>query len=180
MKKIISITLMLVCFLTAFLGGCGKEKTHTVTIYSSKLSQEELDDLDAFAEKNGYLSARYSKRDGLVYVTLDETNYDSMMYSIGVSVIRNVYGLMEDKEYSYIKKIDRNDNFSEMKVFVEKKGFEKSGQGELLSTYIGNSCVVYLKYDTELKTKEKVCTVTFYDEKTEEVLLEDSYSVNDN
>ena len=173
MKKKLVLLLVLVLALSALLCGCKKDNTVKVTINSSSLSQEELDDLDAFAVANGFMSAKLNK-DGTVTLIIDETQHDKLLYSLGVSVIRNVYGMIDSEEYPYVKDIERNDDFTSITIFVDRDKYEKSGDGNLCSVFTGNCCMVYLKY-TEYKEKDKICTVTVADYKTKEEISKEVY-----
>ena len=173
MKKKIVLLLVLTLAFSALLCGCKKDNTVKVTISSSSLSQKELDDLDAFAVANGFLSAKLNK-DGTVSLVIDKTEHDKLLYSLGVSVIRNVYGIIDSEDYPYVKDIERNDDFTSMKIFVDRDEYEKSGDGNLCSIFVGNCCMVYLKY-TEYKQQDKICTVTVADYKTKEEITKDVY-----
>lgn len=177
MKKALSLVLLLSVLTGVFLCGCSKKSDKvTVTINTAALSPKELSDLDKFAEENGYESAKFNKRKGVIEVVIDDTEHEKLTYTLGVSVIRNVYSLIDSEEYPFIKKIQRNDIFSEMTVLVKKSAYEKSGRGDEISDFIGNCCVTYLTYE-DLKEKEKVCTVKIADEKTGDILHEKTYSV---
>ena len=173
MKKAAVLLLVLVLAISSLLCACKKDNIVKVSIDSSSLSQEELDDLDAFAVANGFLSAKLNK-DGTVTLVIDELDHDKLLYSLGVSVIRNVYGMIDSEEYPYIKDIERNDDFTSITIFVDRDKYEKSGDGNLCSVFAGNSCMVYLKY-TEYKQQDKICTVTIADYQTKEEISKDVY-----
>lgn len=177
MKKIISILMILTVFVSVFMCGCSKkDEKITVSINTAALSPQELSDLDKFAEDNGYLSAKLNKRKGVIEVVLDETEHAKLTYSLGVSVIRNVFGLIESEQYPYIKNVKRNDIFSDMTILVNKSEYEKANKGDEISDFVGDCCVIYLTYE-DLKESEKVCTVKIADEKTGDILSEKTYSV---
>ena len=173
MKK--KIVLLLVCVLafSSVLCACKKKDTVKVSINSSSLSEEELSDLDAFAAANGFLSAKLNK-DGTITLIIDETEHNKLLYALGVSVIRNVYGMIGSEEYPYVKDIERNDDFTRITIFVDRAEYEKSGDGNLCSVFAGNCCMVYLKY-TEYKEKDKICTITVADYETKEEITKDVY-----
>lgn len=180
MKKITAAVLALCVLFTCALIGCGKDDGKVrVNISAQSLSQDELDDLDSYAEKNGFESAEYNKRKGIIEVEIDETDYDTLMYKIGVAVIKNVYGLMNsDSDYPYIKNIDRNKDFSEMKIDVVKSEYEKDSTSELMVELVGQSCLVYQSY-TQSDRDDQHCTVTVRDNDTKEVLYEKTYTQDD-
>lgn len=178
MKKILCFTMALMLLLSVCLCGCGKSNKVTVSINASTLSQEELSDLEKFARDNGFESAVYNKRKGIIEVTLSDTEHDTLTYSLGVTVIRNVFGMIGSEEYPYIKDVDRNDNFTEMTVFVKRSAYEKAKKGIEISDYIGKCCLVYLNYE-DLETEDKKCSVKIVDNKTKELLSEKTYSVED-
>ena len=178
MKKALCVILALLVCVSVFFCGCGKSDKVTVTINASTLSQAELSDLEKFARDNGFDKAVYNKRKGVIEVTLGDTEHDKLTYSLGVTVIRNVYGLIDSEEYPYIKAVERNDIFSEMKVLVKQSAYEKAGKGEEISDYVGKCCLVYLNYE-DMANEDKVCTVKIADEKTGVILSEKTYSVAD-
>lgn len=171
------LAVIIVCA-SVFFCGCGKNKKVTVSINPLTLSPAELADLDKFAEDNGYLSAKMNQRKGVIEVVLDDTEHDKLTYSLGVSVIRNVYSLIDSDEYPYIKDIKRNDIFSDMTVLVNKTAFEKAGKANEIMDLIGENCLLYLSYE-DLKEKDKVCSVKIADKKSGDVLSEKTYSVKD-
>lgn len=177
MKKALSLVLIFSLAVTVFLCGCSKKNEKvTVSINTAALSPKELSDLDKFAEENGYESAKFNKRKGVIEVVIDDTEHEKLTYTLGVSVIRNVYALIESEEYPYITNIQRNDIFSDMTVLVEKSAYEKDGRGDEISDFIGDCCITYLTYEN-LKESEKVCCVKIADEKTGDILSEKSYSI---
>lgn len=180
MKKISVSILALTLLLSICLLGCGKNSERAkVNISASSLSQADLDDLDGYAQKNGFQSAKYDEKNGVISVEIDEDDYDILMYKIGVAVIENVYGLMNsDTDYPYIKNIERNKDFSEMKVDVEKSDYEKDETSSLMVELIGQSCLVYQGY-TENDRKDQKCTVIIRDADTKEVLLKQIFNQED-
>ncbi len=180
MKKIATAILALTLALSCVLLGCGKDDGKVrVNISAQSLSQDELDNLSDYAEKNGFESAEYNKRKGIIEVEIEENDYDMLMYKIGVAVIKNVYGLMNsDSDYPYIKNIDRNKDFSEMKIDVVKVDYEKDSTSALMVELVGQSCLVYQSY-TQTDRDEQNCTVTVRDVDTKEVLYEKVFTQDD-
>lgn len=178
MKKTLCFVIALVLLLSVCLCGCGKSDKVTVSINASTLSQEELSDLEKFARDNGFESAVYNKRKGIIEVTLGTTEHDKLTYSLGVTVIRNVFGMIDSEDYPYIKDVERGDKFTEMTVFVKRDAYEKAEKCEEISDYVGKCCLVYLNYE-DFEMKDKKCTVKIADYKTKTVLSEKTYSVED-
>lgn len=180
MKKITAAVLALSVLLTCMLLGCGKDDGRVrVNISAQSLSQDELDDLDSYAEKNGFESAEYNKRKGIIEVEIEDNDYDMLMYKIGVAVIKNVYSLMNsDSDYPYIKNIDRNKDFSEMKIDVVKADYEKDSTSALMVELVGQSCLVYQSY-TQSDRDEQHCLVTVRDNETKEILYEQDFKQED-
>lgn len=177
MKKALCLILSLLVCIPVLFCGCGKDEIVTVTINAATLSPAELSDLEKFAKDNGFESATYNKRKGVVEVKLGSLEHDKLTYSLGVTVIRNVYAMIESEQYPYIKDIRRNDIFSDMTVLVSKKAYEKANAADEISDFIGNCCLVYLKYE-DMKEADKVCNVTIKDVKSGAVLSEKTYSVS--
>lgn len=180
MKKTLSALIAFVLLMSCFMLGCGKKDGRvTVNISADSLSQAELDDLGSYAKKNGFESAKYNKRDGTVSVVIDDNDYDMLMYKLGVAVISNVYGLMNsDTDYPYIKNIERNKDFSEMKIDVVKSDYEKDSDSPLMIELVGQSCLVYQSY-TETDRKDQHCTVIVRDKDTKEVLYKQTFNQED-
>ncbi len=178
MKKILCVIFALLMLVCVCMCACGKSDKVTVSINASALSAEELSDLEKFARDNGFDKAVYNKRKGIIEVTLGETEHDKLTYSLGVTVIRNVFSMIDSEEYPYIKDVERNGNFTEMTVFVEKDAYEKDSQGDKISDYVGKCCLVYLNYE-DYELKDKKCRVKIADAKTKTLLKERFYSVED-
>lgn len=179
MKKTLSLILALtVCVLVCFTGCGNGNKVVTVSINASTLSQEELSDLEKFARDNGFESAKFNKRKGIVEVKLGTIEHDKLTYSLGVTVIRNVYGMIDSEEYPYIKDVKRNDLFTEMTVLVDSAAYEKADVGDEVSDFVGNCCLVYLNYE-DMDMADKKCTVRIADAKSEMILSEKTYSVEE-
>lgn len=179
-KKIaIIIAVAVVCIVAAVLAFTGGDKQERVKIDISagSISKADLEDLDAYAEKHGYVSAKYNKRDGTVTVVLDDMDHKKLLYQLGVSVISNVYGMMNSDSpyYDVIKDIERNDNFTEMKIDVDRELYEKDPSNSAMITLTGNSCLVYLSY-TDMPKEEQVCAVTVRDALTKEVIAEQVFT----
>ncbi len=181
MKKILVTVVALTMLLSCFLLGCGKDDGRArVDISASSLSKADLDDLDGYAEKNGFQSAKYDEKKGIISVEIDEDDYDILMYKLGVAVIENVYGLMNsDTDYPYIKNIERNKDFSEMKIDVVKSDYEKDSTSSFMVELVGQSCLVYQSY-TENDIKDQKCTVIIRDADTKEVLLKQVFDQSEN
>lgn len=180
MKRALAAIVALTLIISCFMMGCGKKDGRvTVDISADSLSEAELNDLGSYAEKNGFKSAKYNKRDKTVSVVIDDDDYDMLMYKIGVAVISNVYGLMNsDTDYPYIKNIERNKDFSEMKIDVVKSDYEKDSDSPLMIELVGQSCLVYQSY-TETKRKDQHCTVIVRDKDTKEVLEKKTFNQED-
>ncbi len=180
MKKILVSVVALTMLLSCFMLGCGKNDGRVkVDISASSLSKADLDDLDGYAEKNGFQSAKYDEKKGIISVEIEDDDYDILMYKIGVAVIENVYGLMNsDTDYPYIKNIERNKDFSEMKIDVVKADYEKDSTSSLMVELVGQSCLVYQSY-TQNDRKDQHCTVIIRDTDTKEVLYKETFDQED-
>lgn len=180
MKKSLAVIMALTVMISCLMLGCGKKDGRVkIDISASSLSEAELEDLDGYAEKNGFKSAEYDKKNGLISVEIEDNDYDILMYKIGVAVIENVYGLMNsDTDYPYIKDIERNKDFSEMKIDVVKKDYEKDSTSPLMVNLVGQSCLVYQSY-TQNDRKDQHCTVIIRDTDTKEVLYKETFNQDD-
>ena len=178
MKKILCLVILLSVCVSVCLCGCGKSDKVTVSINASTLTQEELSDLEKFARDNGFDSAVYNKKKGIVEVTLGSTEHDKLTYGLGVTVIKNVFGMIKSEDYPYITDVDRNDNFTEMTVYVNKSEYEEDGKGDDISDYVGKCCLVYLNYE-DFRQEDKKCTVRILDSETKKTISEKTYYVED-
>lgn len=181
-KKIAIIVAVVVCIVAAVVIfgkpiNINREERVKIDISASSLKKSDLEDLDAYAEKNGYVSAKYNKKDGTVTVVINEIDHKKMMYQLGVSVISNVYGMMNsDSPYGdCIKNIERNKDFTEMIIDVDKETYQSDPTNYTMVTLTGNSCLVYLSY-TDMPEEEQVCTVIVRDHLTKEVLVKEVFT----
>lgn len=176
MKKTVYAVLAIVVCLCMLLCGCGKKNEKIkVSISTASLSQEELADLDKFAADNGFESAKYNQKDEVIEVVLSDIEHDKLTYSLGVAVIRNVYGMINSKRYPFIKNIERNSNFTDMTIYVKQSSYEKSGKSDEIMDFVGNYCLLYLEYE-DIDREDKKCTVRIADNKTGLVLNEKVYA----
>lgn len=179
-KKIAVIVAVAVCIVAAvllFTKGGNKQERVKIDISASSLTKDDLDNLDEYAEKNGYISAKYNRRDGTVTLEIADIDHKKMLYQLGVSVISNVYGMMNSDSpyYDIIKDIERNDDFTEMKIDVDKELYEADPSNASMITLTGNSCLVYLSY-TDMPEEEQTCTVTVRDAITKEVIAQEFFT----
>lgn len=181
MKKKIAIILAAIACVIAvvliFTRDDNSQDRVKISISASSLSKEDLDNLDEYAEKNGYISAKYNRRDGTVTVVLDDFDHQKMMYQLGKSVISNVYGMMNSDSpyYDCITDIERNENFTEMRIDVNREVYESDKSYSSMITLTGNSCAVYLSY-TDLPKEEQNCTVIIRDAVTKEVIAKEIFT----
>lgn len=181
MKKKIAIIAVVVVFVVAavlfFTKGSDEQGRVKINISASSLTKGDLDDLDEFAEKNGYISAKYNKKDGTVTVVLDDFDHQKMMYQLGKSVISNVYGMMNSDSpyYNCIKDIERNENFTEMRIDVDREVYESDGSYAAMIPLTGNSCIVYLSY-TDMPREDQNCTVIVRDAVTKEIIAKELFT----
>ncbi len=176
MKKIL---FALVCAaLLLLLCSCGKGKdTVKIAISQNAISASDREDLDAYAQKNGYEKVKLN-RDGTATIYLSETKKDSMLYSLGKAVISNVYSLMNsDSDYPYIKDIDRNEDFTDMRIDVVREEYEKDSSKDLIFNLVSSSCLAYLSY-TGYDEEEQKVTVTVRDNVTKEIIEQRTFTQN--
>ena len=181
MKRFLSLILALVCILSVIsLCGCEKKmKTVKITVSAGTLKQEELNDLDAYAESRGYKKVKYNKKDNTVTIELDDSKHNIMLYKLGSAVVGNIYSLMDsDSSYPYVTNIDRNDDFTEIGIDVDREAYEKDSTHSLIFTLVGTSCLTYLAY-TDYDREDQICTVIIRDNVTKEIIDKEVFSQED-
>lgn len=172
MKKAISALIVLSVFTALFLCGCGKDTSETATVNSLAY---KVDEVESFARENGF---DFTVHNGDAEFMTDELRRQEFVYSLGTTVIRNVFSLIDSKEYSYIKNIKRSEYFTEITVLVNQKKYEKAKKGDEISNYIGMNCLVYLKYE-DMEASQKKCLVKIADSESEMILKETLYTISE-
>lgn len=141
-------------------------QTVKIELPLSVLSEEEQNDLDAYCEKKGYISAKINKRKETVTITMRELSYDLAKGQVGMEVIKTIYSFENNKEYPYFNKVESYDkeHFSKV-VFSADSSLYK--QNSLAAYIIGQSCLLYQLYEGSGVYKAEVEVI---DKDTKEVI----------
>lgn len=140
----------------------------TVTLPAEFIDKEYKDDLDAFAEANGYVWAKYTD-DGNVKIKMRALSYSLILSNIGMDTIKSISYLLDSDDYLYFTDLLKyNDDFSRIVIAVDKEGYEKNEDKETFLAQIALACLYYQTYDNESENK---CEITVCEEKTN-ILIE--------
>lgn len=164
--------------ITATSGDGDLKDTVKITIPLSFVDEEYHDNLDAYCEKYGYISAKLNKKDETVTVKMNEFSHKLLLTQIGMKVIQSIYNIAEGGEYPYVKAIDSYDdkNFSEVVVSVDRKKYEADKTSSLMPFALAQCCFVYQAYTESTDYK---CTVTVADAKTKDIISTKTYTDKD-
>lgn len=182
MKKVLSLVLLFVlifCF-----ASCGRTQpetlvqqteettgslkdTVTVNLPITLIDEEYQNDLKAYCERYGYISAKLNDDGQSVQIKMNKFSHELLTTEIGLKVLQQIADITDSGDYPYVKKlvkVDR-DNFKQVVISVDAQGYKKAGT--MAPYIIGQSCLLYQAYDD---TDDYRCEVTVTDEKTNKII----------
>ena len=144
MKKLISM-IMAVCMIATLFAGCSGSLTERptdttpstgettvppssdplytveITIPASSFEGKDMSNFDPklYASEHGYLSAVLNE-DGSVTVTMSQTKRTEYLKKLAAYTERQLSGFIEATGTPYLKDIEHNEDFSEIKIMVDR------------------------------------------------------------
>lgn len=130
-------------------------------------------DTNGFINKGNYQKIEINKKDKTFTATMKSLTYDLMLSNVGLQVIKNIAGLLDnEKDYPYIKDLgEYSRDFSQIELIVDKKLYNEADNAESIGPFVAGCGIFYQMYSTE---NSYSCTVTIVSEEDNEVL--DRYS----
>lgn len=151
-------------------------KKVTVTLPIEFVDKKYGDDLEAFAEANGYYSIK-KVGDAHVKIKMRALAYDLILSNIGMETISGIGTALDSGEYPFFTDILKyNDDFSYVAVSVNKEEYEKAEDKDIFFSHIAVYCLYYQDYCNESEGK---CEIVVCEEdtniiiETREITLED-------
>lgn len=135
------------------------DKKITVTLPIDIVDEEYGDDLDAFAEANGYVYAK-KKGDGMVKIKMREYSYKLLLTSVGIETVSGIGYSMDSGDYNFVDKLAKyNSDFSEIIFTVNKEKYEAAENKDEFFNIAAFYCHYYQKFleDNKASCKITVC-----------------------
>ena len=154
------------------------DKSITVTLPVSCVDEEYRDNLEAFAEKNGYYSIS-KKGDDKVKIEMREYSYKLLMTNIGMETVGGIGSAIDSGDYPFILSLEKyTDDFSEIYISVDKAKYEKAGKDAVdkLFSDIGLCGLHYLEY---CQDSDGVCSVILFEEGTNLLVEQRDLTIDD-
>ncbi|MCM1544464.1 MAG: hypothetical protein NC110_04110 [Ruminococcus sp.] len=200
MKKTTRVISLIICLFMLFsFAGCKKEEANNDANESTVASTTEEDkvaknrtvkfelpigmidkkyrnDLDAYCEANGFISAKLNKRTQTVTIKMKSFSHELLLGNIGMTVLKSINEIASSKKYPSVKQIKKinTDDFSEVTILVDSRQYKKDGDSA--PYVIGQSCLLYQLY---AGVKNYSCTVNVVDQKTNQVIDQKVYTDKD-
>lgn len=151
-------------------------KKVTVTLPAEFIGEEYKDNLDAFAEANGYDWVKITK-DGSVKVKMRALSYSLILSNVGMDTIQSIAYTMDSGEFPYFTDLVKyNDDFSNIIVAVNKEEYEKAENRSSLLSQIALAGLYYQSYNTESENK---CEITVCEEGTNLLIETRTFTVDE-
>ena len=129
--------------------------------------------LDAYCKDYGYISCTLNEKDETVTVIMKALTYDLNLVRIGMQVMTSIGDAIDSGDYPYAKKLESySENFDEIVMLVDGKGYKADKQSSLLPYMLGECGMYYQVYTTENKYQ---CKVIIKDADTGEELFSETY-----
>ncbi|MCM1365498.1 MAG: hypothetical protein NC122_09195 [Faecalibacterium sp.] len=153
-----------------------KNRTVSIELPLSVIDEKYQNDLDAYCEDNGFISAKLNKRTQTVSIKMKSFSHELLLSNVGMKVLKSINEVASSKEYKCVKEIKsvNTDDFSEVTILVDKKKYEKNGISAAF--VIGQSCLLYQLYTEEPSYN---CTVNVIDKKTNQLIDKRIYTDKD-
>ena len=137
------------------------------------IDEKYQNDLDAYCDEYGYLSAKLNKSSQTVTVKMNKFSHELLLVQIGTKVIQAIYEVEESGDFPCDDKIEKVDteNFREVIVDVNREEYEK--EGNMCAYIIGQSCLLYQLYTESTDYK---CDVVVVDSETNEIIETQTYT----
>ncbi len=144
------------------------DKTVKVTLPIEFVGKDYENNLEAFAEKNGYYSIE-KKGENFVKIEMREYSYKLILTTIGMETVSGIGHILDSGEYPFLLDLAKyNSDFSEVIFTVDKEKYDEEENKDEFFKAIGLYCLYYQQYDNNSKNK---CTITIC-EKDTNILIE--------
>ncbi|MED4229396.1 hypothetical protein, partial [Neobacillus cucumis] len=137
----------------------------TLTLPASMFEGQNIDQVIADAQKKGIKATKNA--DGSVTYKMSKAQHKEMIQEMKKSVIETINDTKSGKDYSSIKDITYNDDFSEFTLIVNKSDYENSMDGFAVLG-LGMSGMMYQLF-TGVKPEDYKVTIDVKDEATQKV-----------
>lgn len=152
------------------------DKIVKVEIPLAFIDYKYQNDLDSFAEDNGYESAKLSRDKKTVTVEMRALSYDLYLTQVGITTIKTICDTFESENYPYVINLgEYNEDFSYVTLLVDSKGFKNATNVDELFEYVSNCCAYYLLQDNDSPDEFKI---DICNKKNGKLLATRSYSKN--
>ena len=142
----------------------------TVTVPASHiytLDAKYQNDLQLYCTEKGFSSYSQDEQTGAITFKMTATIYHSLLSEKRRVIYDRLSPLIESDTYPYFLGYITNDNYTEVVIKVEGKGYKKA-DSSLLAEYIADMCIY--DYQIFLNDAPRSCTVTVKDADTDEVI----------
>jgi hypothetical protein len=137
----------------------------TLTLPASMFEGQNVDQVIADAQKDGIKATKNA--DGSVTYKMSKAKHKEMIQEMKKGVIESVNEIKSGKDYTSIKDITYNDDFSEFTLIVDKSAYENSMDGFAVLG-LGMSGMMYQLFNG-VKSEDYKVTIQVKDETTEEI-----------
>ena len=146
----------------------------TIKVPLAFLSKEEKENLPAYADNHGFYSAEINEDKGIATLVMSELSHKLLLTTVGLVVIEDLYGFLDDGSFPYFKGIETYDstNFSELVILVDGNAYMMDQNADLLPYTLAQTCMIYQGYTTETKYQ---CRVLVKDEATGSAVKDETY-----
>ena len=143
------------------------DKKITVTLPIDIVDKEYGDDLDAFAEANGYVYAK-KKGNDMVKIKMREYSYKLLLTSVGIETVSGIGYAMDSGDYHFVDKLAKyNSDFSEIVFTVDKEKYEAAENKDEFFTIAAFYCHYYQKF---LEDNKATCKITVCEKGTKNLI----------
>lgn len=136
-----------------------------ITLPEMFFEEDDLAEIEAEMEESH--DANVTKNDdGSISVKMSKKEHKQLMKDMNEELMELLDGIKDEEEYSSIKDVTYNKDFSNIKITVDREAYENSFDGFALIS-VGFSSLFYQMFDGKDIEKEKV-TMELIDESTGE------------
>lgn len=133
------------------------DKLIKITIPLSFYDEKKQGDTDGFIHKGNYEKIEINEKKKTFTVTMKSLTHDFMLSSVGIQVIKSIAGLLDNKDYPYVKQLGKyNSDFSEIELIVDGEKYESAKNKAEIAPFVASCGVFYQMYSTENNYKCKV------------------------
>ena len=147
----------------------------TINIPLSLVDKEYQNDLDAYAKKYGYISAKLEKNE-TVTIKMRALSHSLLLARTGTMVMKEIGAIIDSGDFPYVVQLGTyNRDFSYITLLVKGKEFKKADTS--LLPYMLAECGMY--YQLFTTNTDYKCEVVIADHESKEVLFQKTYTDED-